>query len=93
MVSQLARQYAFVMCVGCQITLDNTGVAPIQRTPWEEVTLPCVSPKLARKVQRRNRYSDEVKMPALRPAVQDREDRTIVEGAESLGIGAHLPRA
>ena len=53
------------------------------------VILPDVSPKLARKIKRRNRYSDEFKQQALR-AVRDRGERTIAQVAESLGIGEHL---
>ena len=44
---------------------------------------------MARKIKRRNRYSDEFKKQALR-AVRDRGDRTIKEVAESLGIAEYL---
>ncbi len=61
-------------------------MAPIERTPSEEIILPCVSPKLARKIKRRNRYTDEFKQQAVR----DRGERTIAQVAESLGIAEHL---
>lgn len=53
------------------------------------VILPDVSPKLARKINRRNRYTDEFKAQALR-AVRDRGNRTIAEVATSLGVAEQL---
>ena len=44
---------------------------------------------MARKIKRRNRYTDEFKQQALR-AVRDRGERTIAQVAESLGIAEHL---
>jgi transposase len=48
-----------------------------------------VSPRLARKIQRRKRYTEEFKEQALR-AVHERGDRTIAQVAESLGIAEYL---